>query len=53
MAVLGSGREEEILQLSPDDFEKVDGIHYYRIRNMPGNSVKSDAGIHKANVRSS
>lgn len=44
MALLGGGREEEILQLSPDDFEQVDGIHYYRIRNMPGNSVKSEAG---------
>ncbi len=44
MALLGGGREEEILQLSPDDFETTGGIHYYRLRNMPGNSIKSDAG---------
>ncbi|CUH40263.1 hypothetical protein JSE7799_02993 [Jannaschia seosinensis] len=43
MALLGGGREEEILQLSPDDFETTGGIHYYRLRNMPGNSIKSDA----------
>ncbi|PZX18563.1 hypothetical protein LX81_01199 [Palleronia aestuarii] len=44
MALLGGGREEEILQLSPDDFETDGGIHYYRLHNMPGNSIKSDAG---------
>ena len=44
LALLGGGREEEILQLSPDDFETTGGIHFYRLRNMPGNSIKSDAG---------
>ena len=44
MALLGGGREEEILQLSPEDFETTGGIHYYRLHNMPGNSIKSDAG---------
>lgn len=44
MALLGGGREEEILQLSPEDFETTGGIHYYRLHNRPGNSIKSDAG---------
>jgi hypothetical protein len=44
MALLGGGREEEILQLSPDDFETTEGIHYHRLRNMPGNNIKSEAG---------
>lgn len=44
VALLGGGREEEILQLSPQDFETDGGIHYYRLHNMPGNSIKSDAG---------
>lgn len=44
MALLGGGREEEILQLAPDDFETTGGIHYYRLHNMPGNSIKSEAG---------
>lgn len=44
MALLGGDREEEILQLSPEDFETSGGIHYYRIRRAPGQSVKSDAG---------
>lgn len=45
LALLGSGREEEILQLSPSDFESTDGIQYYRLRRCSGQSVKSDAGI--------
>ncbi len=44
MALLGGCREKEIPQLSPDDFETTGGIHHYRLRNMPGNSIKSDAG---------
>ncbi len=45
VALLGGGRAEEILQLAPEDFETEGGIHYYRIHDMPGNSVKSEAGI--------
>ncbi len=45
MALIGGGREEEILQLSPDDFETSGGIHYYRLRDTAGNSIKSDAGV--------
>lgn len=56
MALLGGGREEEILQLAPDDFETSGGIAYYRLRNMPGNSIKSESGerlvpVHRELVR--
>jgi len=44
LSLLGGGREEEILQLSPEDFETTGGIHYYRLHNMPGNNIKSEAG---------
>ena len=44
IARFGGGREEEVLQLSPDDFGQEDGLDYYRIRNTVGNSVKSTAG---------
>ena len=43
MAPMGGGREEEILQLSPKDFVKLDGSNYYRIQRGLGNSIKSNA----------
>lgn len=56
MALLAGGREEEILQLSPDDFECSEDVHYYRIQRRPGNHIKSDAAervipIHSELVR--
>jgi integrase len=44
MALLGGARQEELLQLSPKDFEADGGIHYYRLTNGEGQSIKSESG---------
>jgi hypothetical protein len=44
MSLLGGARQEELLQLSPNDFESSGGIHYYRLTNGEGQSIKSESG---------
>ena len=43
-------REEEALQLSPEDFGSEGGIAYFRISNRAGNNVKSTSGERKLPV---
>jgi hypothetical protein len=43
VALLGGGREEEILQRCPKDFVKIDGRDDYRMQRGLGSSSKSNA----------
>lgn len=45
IALHDGGREEEILQLSPDDFHTQNGSHYMNIHNDDGNNLKTFSSI--------